>query len=124
MKRALVIKKLESVLSKRINEIYKAHLKQPLNSISYQLFDKTLVIVIEGSVTQVEQILNENERQQLAKQVRNAIDDIVNPQIKNTIEEIMDVNVIDFLSDTTTNSNHSAAIAIFELKTKSSSDNC
>lgn len=123
MKRSLVITKLESVLSTRIKEIYEARLKQPLNSIGYHLFNKTLVIVIEGSVTQVEQFLNENERQQLAQKVRDEIDNLVNSQIKKTIEEIMDVSVIDFLSDTTIDSNYSAAIAIFELKTSPSPDN-
>jgi uncharacterized protein YbcI len=132
MKRSLVIKKLESFLSKRIKDIYEARLKQQLNTITYQLFEKTLVIVMDGSVTQVEQFLNENERQELAKQVRDTINNIVSPQIKITIEEVMEVNVIDFLFDTTIDSTHTAAIAkrrqcliaTFELRTKSSLDNC
>jgi uncharacterized protein YbcI len=114
---------LQSVLSQRIKDIYKARLKQQLNAISYHLFDKTLVIIIEGSVTQVEQLLNTNERQQLAKQMRRAIDNIINPQIKIIIEEVMKVNIIDFMSDTAIDSKRTAAIAIFEFKTKFSLNN-
>jgi uncharacterized protein YbcI len=107
MKRSLVIKKLESFLSKRIKDIYEVQLKQQVSIITYQLFEQTLVIVMDGSITQVEQFLIENERQELAKQVRETIDNIVSPQIRSTIEEVMEVNVIDFLFDTTIDSNSS-----------------
>jgi uncharacterized protein YbcI len=120
MKRSLIIKKLESVLSQKINDFYRKRLKQQLNDIQYYVFEKTIVIVIEGSVTQVERFLNDNDRQELAKQVRLAIDRIVKSQIKGLIEESLDVNVVDFLCDTSIDTNRTGAIVIFEFTPKSS----
>jgi uncharacterized protein YbcI len=113
------MKKLESVLSKKIKDIYEARLKHQVTDISYKLFDKTLIILIEGTVTPVEQLLNQSDRRELAKQVRNVIDNIVHTEIKILIEEVINVKIVDFLSDTTINSNRTGAIAIFEFKPES-----
>jgi uncharacterized protein YbcI len=86
-----------------------------LSNISYRLFDRTLIVILEGTLTPPEQLLKESDRKQLAEQVRQAIDRIIQPQIKTTIEEVMNVKVIDFLSDTTIDTSCTGAIAIFEF---------
>lgn len=48
----------------------------------------------------------------------------MHPQIKNIIEEVLNVNVVDFLSDTTIDNKVIGAIAIFEFKPKYTLDNC
>jgi uncharacterized protein YbcI len=75
-----------------------------------------LVILLEGTVTSLEKLLKDNGYLQLAKQVRKALDNVIHPQIQNIIEEVLDVKIIDFLSDTAINSNLTGAIAIFEFK--------
>jgi uncharacterized protein YbcI len=123
MKRSLVLKKLESVLSKKIKDLYQTRLNHQITNIDYHLFDRTAIVMMEGIITPVEQLLNEADRQELAKQVRNVIDDVIYGEIKKFIEEAIDVTVVDFLSDTTIDSDRAGAIAIFEIKPQSSDNN-
>lgn len=116
------IKKIESLLSQKIKELYQYQLEHQLDNVSYKLFERTLIIMLEGTITSPEKLLKNNDRLVLAKQVRKAIDNVVQPQIKNIIEEVLDVNVVDFLSDTTIDNDLTGAIAIFELKPKDALD--
>ncbi|MBE9167204.1 DUF2294 domain-containing protein [Pleurocapsales cyanobacterium LEGE 06147] len=119
---SIATEQLEKILSPKIKSIYKKQLEHQLSNISYRLFERTLVVILEGTVTPPEQLLKQSNCQQLAEQVRRAIDRIIQPQIKTTIEEAMNVKVIDFLSDTTIDTNRTAAIAIFEFHPKTDSD--
>jgi uncharacterized protein YbcI len=114
--KALKVKQIENLLSQKIQDIYKNQLEHQLDNISYKLFDRTLVIVLEGTVTSSEKLLKNNDRIYLAEQVREAIDSVIQPQIKEIIEEVLDVKVVDFLSDTTIDNNLTGAIAMFEFK--------
>ena len=108
--------KIEYLLSEKIRCIYQEQLEHDLDSVSYKLFDRTLVVILEGAITSPEKLLKNNDNLYLAQQVRAAIDNIIHPQIKNTIEEVMDVQVTDFMSDTTIDNNITGAIAILEFK--------
>lgn len=114
----LKINEIKSRLSQRIEDIYQQQLDHKIDTISYKLFDNTLVIILEGIITSPEKLLKNNDYLYLAKQVRKAVDDVLHPQIQGIIEEVLDVKVIDFLSDTTIKSNLTGAIAIFEFKPK------
>ena len=107
---------VESLLSKRIENIYQEQLKHKLDNVYYKIFDRTLIVIIEGSITTPEKVLESNDRHCLARQVRKAIDDVIHPQIKTIIEEVMEVEVTDFMSDTTINNNITGAIAILGFK--------
>ncbi len=85
MKRSLILKKLESVLSEKIQNLYKERLKQSINKIQYHVFEQTIAIVIEGSVTPLERFLFESDRASLAQQIRLAIDSNIRSQIKHSI---------------------------------------
>jgi uncharacterized protein YbcI len=113
--KAFKIKQIEDLLSQKIKNIYKSQLEHQLDDISYKLFDRTLVIVLEGTVTSSERLLKTSDRI-LAERVREAIDSVIQPQIKEIIEEVLNVRVIDFLSDTTIDNNLTGAIAMFEFK--------
>ncbi len=112
------IKKIESILSQKIKDVYREQLEHKLDKISFKLFDHTLVITLEGIITSPEKLLQENDRLDLAKQVRKAVDDVIHPQIQDIIEEVLRVKVIDFLSDTTIDNDMTGAIAIFEFRQK------
>ena len=116
--RAIRLEKVESLLSQRIKNIYQNQLEHKLNNISYKLFDRTLIIVLEGTITSPEKLVRDNDRFYLAKRIRESIDSVINPQIKNSIEDIFNVKVVDFLSDTTIEREMTGAIAIFEFKSK------
>jgi uncharacterized protein YbcI len=123
MKRSLVMKKLESVLSKKIKNLYQTRLHHQVTNIYYHLFDKTLIVIVEGTITPVEQFLDESDRRELAKQVRDVIDNVIGAEIKKFIEEVFKITVVDLLSDTAIDSNFTGAIAIFEVKLQSSGNN-
>lgn len=113
-------KKLETILSERIQNLYQKQLQHKIEEITYHFFDNTLIIMMEGTLTQAEQLLNENQHQQLAKQVRKVIDKLIQPKIITSIEEVMDVKVVDFLCDTTIDTSRTGAIAILGFKPKNS----
>ena len=114
---------IKSLLSQRIKDIYQKQLEHRLDNISYNLLERSLIITIDGTITSPEKLLKDNDRLSLAKQVRAVIDSVIQPQIQDTIEEILDVKVVDFLSDTTLDNDMTGAIAIFELKPKEILDN-
>ena len=122
-KKNIRLKNIEHLLSQRIKNIYQEQLEHNLDNISFQLFDRTLIITLEGIVTSPEKLLKESNSYSLAKKVREAIDNVIHPQIKDVIEEVLDVKVIDFLSDTTIEHDFTGAIAIFEIKPNNSLDN-
>ncbi len=109
---------LENLLSERIQNLYYEQLKHEIDEITYHLFDNTLIITIEGALTPPEQFLNANEHKKLAEQVREVIDRLIQPQIESSIEEVMNVEVVDFLCDTTIDTSRTGAIAILGLKPK------
>lgn len=115
-KKAVKIRKIEHLLAQKIKDVYQYQLEHQLDNISFKLFDRTLIVMLEGSITSPEKLLKDNDNLLLAQQVREAIDGVIHPQIKNIIEDVMDVTVIDFLSDTTIDSNFTGAIAILEFK--------
>ena len=122
-RKVIRIKQIESLLSQKIKNVYRNLLEHKLNNVSYKLFDRTLVITLEGIITSPEKLLKDNDRLDLAKQVREAIDRIIHPQIKDIIEEVLDVKIVDYLSDTTIDNDTTGAIAIFEFEPKDIEDN-
>lgn len=72
--------------------------------------------MLAGTITSPEKLLKNNDSFYLVKQVRVAIDKVIQPQIQNIIEETLNVKVVDFLSDTTIDRELTGAIAIFEFK--------
>jgi uncharacterized protein YbcI len=114
------LKRIKKNLDRNIRNIYQDRLKQQLDNISFHLFDGTLIIFIEGTVTCSEKLLQKNDRILLARRVRKAIDRVIQPQIQSAIEQVMNVRVIDFLSDTTIDNNCSFAIAILDTSNTNS----
>lgn len=119
MKRKTIkIKNVESILSERIKAVYHSKLKHQPEEIAYKLFDHTLVITLSGIITSPEKLLQANEHYGLAKRVRKTVDGIIHPRIKEIVEEVLDVKVVDFLSDTTIDHDVTGAIAVFEFRSK------
>ncbi|MEM8831860.1 MAG: DUF2294 domain-containing protein [Cyanobacteria bacterium P01_G01_bin.19] len=115
-RKPLKFKEIESILSRKIQNIYQAELEKEPENITYKLFNRTLIVTMEGIVTSSERLLRNNNRLELAEQVRQAVDSVIHPQIQDTIEEVLNVKIVDFLSDTTIKSDLTGAIAIFEAK--------
>ena len=65
-----------------------------------------------NAVTQPEQLLVNSGQQELAEKVRSDLDAAIQPQLKEVIEDVLGVPVIDLLSDAKLETGRSGTIAI------------
>lgn len=103
---------MERMLCQRIQALYRNSLGHQPGKVTCQLFEAKLAIVIEDSITPPEQLLAEQGQRELAEQVRSGLDDVIQPQIKELIEEVLNVSVLDLLTDATLETGRSGIIAI------------
>lgn len=103
---------LERKLSQQIQSFYASKLGHRPTKVTCQLFDAKLAIVIEDSVTLPEKLLINQGQEELAEQVRSGLDEAIEPQLKQLIEEILEITVQDFLSDVTLNTGRGGIIAV------------
>lgn len=103
---------LERVVSQRLQALYRETLGHQPGNIICQLFDQTLALVIENSITPPEKLLANNGHLDLAEQVHSDLYKTIKPQIKQLLEDILQVSVIDLLSDATLETGRTGAIAI------------
>ena len=106
------IGQLERELSQRLQALYREHLGQRPNKATCQVFDSKVAIVLEGSVTQPEQLLAEEGQTELAEQVRSDLDQALRPKIQQLIEDVLHVNVLDLLIYGTLNTGRTGIIAV------------
>ena len=103
---------LERNLSQSIQKLYSHELEHSPGKVTCQLFSNQLAIVIEDSLTAVEQILAEaKQSDRTIKQLNTTISEVVKTKIKVLIEEILSVEVKDLLFDTTLATKRTGAIA-------------
>lgn len=103
---------LERTLSQRIQSLYREQLGHQPSKVTCQLFGAEIAIIIENSITQPEQILAQGGQDHLAKEVRSELDEVIQPQLKSAIEEVLEVTVLDLLSDAAFKSGRTGIIAI------------
>ena len=103
---------LERNLSQKIQAFYRRHLGHQPSKVTCQLFDSKLAIIIEDSITSAEQILVEEGKNELAEKVRSNLDEAIQPELKQLIESIVEVEVLDILSDATLNTKRTGIIVV------------
>ncbi len=103
---------VERTLAQRIQALYREHLGHQPSKVTCQLSDQNLVVLLEDSITQPEQLLAQTGREELAEQVHSDLDDAIKPKIKALIEEILHVSVLDILSDATLETGRTGIIAL------------
>jgi uncharacterized protein YbcI len=103
---------LERQLSQEIQAFYRRHLGHQPSKVTCQLFDAKLAIILEDSITNAEQILVEEGKEDLAVKVRSNLDDAIQPELKQLIKNIIKVEVVDILSDATLNTGRTGIIAV------------
>lgn len=111
----------EKLICEQIERIYFQQLEQQLRRINCRIFDRVLVLLLEGVITPPENLLNQNNYPGLANQVRSVFDQIIRFQIQDLIEQTLNVTVIDFLCDTAIETGRTGAIVIFEFQSRGSS---
>ncbi|MFH7030682.1 MAG: DUF2294 domain-containing protein [Heteroscytonema crispum UTEX LB 1556] len=103
---------VERTLAQRIQALYRQQLGHQPSKVICQLSDRNLTILLEDSITQPEQLLAQTGREELALAVRSDLDEAIQPQIKALIEETLNVDVIELLSDATLETGRTGIIAI------------
>jgi len=107
---------LEQTLAQQIQALYLNSLGHKPEQISCKLIDRTLFIVVEDPTTPVERFLVASGKQQLAEQVRTSIHIAFQPQLKALIEEVLKVNLIDFLGNSNLYTGRTSITAILPTK--------
>ncbi len=114
MKKSLPTRgQLERTLSQSIQALYRQELGHQPSKVTCQLFEDKLAIILEESITPAEEILLQEGQDKLAEQVRSSLDDALNFKLKNLIEEVIEVEIVDLLSDSTLETGRTGIIALF-----------
>ena len=105
---------LERQLSQGIQSFYRKHFNHRPSRVVCQLFDSTLAIVMEDSITKPEQLLDANGQSDLAETIHDQMHSIVRPKLIQLIENTLGVNVADLLTDATLETGRAGIIAILQ----------
>lgn len=105
----------ERSISQQIQAVYRHQLGHLPGKVTCQIFDAQVAIIIEDAVTSPEQLLAEEGRTDLAAQVRTDLDRAIRPYLKLVIEKVLNVNVLDLMSDSTLETGRSGIIAVLEM---------
>ncbi|MBW4569476.1 MAG: DUF2294 domain-containing protein [Tolypothrix carrinoi HA7290-LM1] len=103
---------IQRTLAQRIQALYRDQLGHQPSKVTCQLSDSNLTIILENSITQPEQLLAQTGRIELAEQVRADLDEAIQPQLKTLIEDILNVEVVELLSDATLETGRTGIIAL------------
>lgn len=108
----MTVGQLERKVSQKFQALYKANLGHQPSKVTCQLFGAKLAIVVEDSLTQPEKLLAQEGQLKLAQQVRDDLDNAMQPQIKDLLSQILNVGVLDILSDATFDTGRTGIIAV------------
>lgn len=103
---------LERDISQKIRSMYRHQFGHQPSKVECHLLGNKLVISLEDVMTPIEKFLVEGESLHLVEQIRNCIDKTIKPKIKELVEEISKVNVINCLYDTAIATGSAGAIVI------------
>lgn len=103
---------IEREISQKVQALYKKNLGHQAGRVTCQLFDTKLAIILENSITPPVQLLIEEGHIELAQRVRSDINSAMQPQVKTLVAEILNIEVLDLLSDATLETGRTGIIAI------------
>ena len=103
---------LERSLAQQIQALYRNQLGHRLSAVDCELLETKIAIVLEQSVTQPEQLLAEQGKDELLKALHTELEQAIRPQLKEIIESVVGVDVIDLLSDVTLKTERTGIIVI------------
>ncbi|NJK58583.1 MAG: DUF2294 domain-containing protein [Pleurocapsa sp. SU_5_0] len=103
---------LERKLSQEIQAFYRQHLGHQPSKVTCQFFGAKLAIILENSITSAEKVLIDEGKSDLAQQVRSNLDGAIQPELKQLIEKVAGVEVLDILSDATLDTGRTGIIVV------------
>jgi uncharacterized protein YbcI len=108
----LMREQLEQILSQRIQALYRVQLGHQPGQVTCRLFDEKLVILIEDAITLSEKMLLKTGQFPLVQEMHSDLNKVLEPQLKQLIEEVVQVPVVDLLSNATLETGRSGTIAV------------
>lgn len=105
---------LERQMSQTLQSLYRQQFEHLASKITCHLFDDKVAIVAEDTVTKVEKILYDHSKLDLAIDIRYAIGEAFASKVKQVITEILQVEVIDIIFDSTFNSGYLGIIVFLD----------
>lgn len=105
---------VERTVSQRIQALYRDKIGHQPSKVTCELFEDKLTIVLEDSITPAEQLLLQEGKEESVAQLRSELDEIIQPQLKAEIEDIVGIPVLDLLCDSTLDTGRMGLIAILE----------
>lgn len=108
----LSVGQVERNLSQQIQALYYECLGHRPSKVTCQLFDEKLAIVIEDSITQPEQLLQQGGQDTLVEQVRADLNAAMQAQLKATISSILSIDVLDMMTNSTLETGRTGIIAV------------
>lgn len=103
---------LERELGQAIQLLYRERLGKRPGKVSCQFFNAKVAITLEDSVTKPVRLLAEEGDEALARKVRSELLSAIEPELKQVIEQVTGVKVMDFLSDSTLATGRTGIIAV------------
>ncbi|AFY55248.1 hypothetical protein Riv7116_2746 [Rivularia sp. PCC 7116] len=111
---------LEMILAERIQCLFINQLGHQPKDIYCRLLDKKLTIVVENAITKPEKLLISAGYKEIVEKARNSIEKILQPQLKQIIEEVTTSKISNILFATHLDTNYVSVIALFANKYGSS----
>lgn len=108
----LAVEQLEQKLAQRVIELFQNYLGHEPQHVSCKLAEKNLTIVVEDSITRLEQFLSQRGRQELAQQVRLGLLKALEPQLSCLVAEVLNVPVVDVIANSTFDTGRTSIVAI------------
>lgn len=109
---------LERTLSQEVRAFYHTQLGHLPSKVTCRLMGDKIAILIEDSITRPEQLLAQTGQQKLAQRVRENINHVLQLQLKQLIEEVVKVSVIDLMIDSTLETSRTSTVAVLAATPK------
>lgn len=103
---------LERTISQQLQAFYREKIGQRPSKAICQIFDDSLVTVLESTIAPAEQTLIEAGQMDLAQTLRSELHRILKPQLKTLVEEITQVPVLAIMMDSEFERGSSTVVAI------------
>jgi uncharacterized protein YbcI len=115
-KKLLTRGQLERSISQRIQTLYCEQLGHRPDRVTCDIVDDRIHVIMENAITQAEQLLSNTGKEELIEQVRLELEQAIEPMLKELIEEVVGIKVVDLLSDTTLETGRSGMIVVLSGK--------
>lgn len=105
---------LERQLSQETQALYRSQFGHLPQKVVCHIFADKIAIIAEDTITALERMLKANSRSDLASDIRTAISEAFSVQLKQKITEVLGLQVIDLICDSSLDTGYLGTIAFLE----------